>query len=29
MMERHVVKGEIVERLLMPEHDVLPLKLEA
>ena len=29
IMERHVVKGELVERLLMPGHDVPPLRLES
>lgn len=29
IMERHVVQGELVERLLMPGHDVPPLQLES
>ncbi len=28
IMERHVVKGETVERLLMPGHEVPPLRSE-
>lgn len=29
IMESHVVNGEIVERLLMPGHEIPPFKLES
>ena len=29
IMERHIIKGELVERLLMPGHDVPLLQLNS
>lgn len=29
IMERHIIKGELVERLLMPDHDVPPIQLDS
>ena len=29
IMERHIIKGELVERLLMPGHNVPPVKLDS